>query len=200
MSHPDDICPWQDRFDALVLYIAHRTQADPRFGRVKLARVLYYADLDAYREAGESITGGTYIRLPFGPFPQELEDAEQRLTRTGQVNLVYEVGEGEEKKIIPSPGVRSPDLQGFGYADWQIMVVDNYIKMIAAMTATEVSDQTHREAGWIVAEKTGRTISYAAAFVPNRPPTNVEVNRALQVARKRGWLTNVGWEWERERA
>lgn len=38
----------RERFEALVLYIAWKTRDDPEFGRTKLAKVLFYADLETY--------------------------------------------------------------------------------------------------------------------------------------------------------
>src|SRR3954466_15180163 len=68
-----------ERFEGLVLFIAHSRRHDPRFGRTKLAKSLFYSDFDAYRDQGQPLTGASYIRMPFGPFPRELDSTERAL-------------------------------------------------------------------------------------------------------------------------
>jgi hypothetical protein len=186
----------QDWFDELVLYIAHKTKDDPHFGRTKLAKVLFYSDFDSWRDAGESISGATYIRMPFGPFPRELEQTELRLVERALARLDYDVPPMVEKKIIPIQPVRFTRVAQSG----GLMVIDAYIRIIAEMSARAVSDQTHREPGWILARKTGAEIPYGAAFLPDVPPTDQDVERARQIAREQGWLTDDGWQWKREPA
>lgn len=98
----------QARFEALVLFIAHRRKDDERFGRTKLAKALFYSDFDAYRDQGRSLTAATYIRMPFGPFPRELRATEQTLYDRGVVYLDYVKDVYEEKRIIPLEPL--PDL------------------------------------------------------------------------------------------
>ncbi len=57
------------KFRELFLYIAESCAEDPRFGAVKLNKILYYADFEAYRRLGEPITGDTYRKLSEGPAP-----------------------------------------------------------------------------------------------------------------------------------
>ena len=48
------------KFCELVLYIAKRSEDDPRFCAVKLNKIMYYSDFGAYRRLGQSITGANY--------------------------------------------------------------------------------------------------------------------------------------------
>jgi hypothetical protein len=183
-----------DRFDELVLYIAQRTQQTRDFGRIKLAKVLFYSDFTAYRETGASLTGATYIRLPKGPFPRELDAAEKRLEQNHRVRLAYDVGEYEEKRIVP---LEPQGSAAAVFEAWQLDFVRSMIADIAAGTARRASDRSHEHAGWIVVERTGAEIPYAAAFVPDEPPTGLEAEKAKRIARDRAWLTDAGWQWER---
>lgn len=187
----------QDRFDALVLYIAHHTRNDATFGRVKLAKVLFYCDFTAYREEGASLTGATYIRLPKGPFPRALPEAEARLQRAGLARLDHDVPEYEEKRIV---ALRGADRATNLFEPWQLAFVNIWIDEISAASARRTSDRSHEHSGWILADHTGVEIPYATAFLPEGPPTAVDLARARRVARERGWLTDDGWTWERESA
>jgi hypothetical protein len=55
----------RERFEGLILYIAHRRRDDVRFGRTKLAKVLFFSDFSVYQDQGEPLTGATYIRMTF---------------------------------------------------------------------------------------------------------------------------------------
>jgi hypothetical protein len=185
----------QRRLDALVHYIAHQVRALPDFGRVKLAKVLFYSDFTAYRETGASLTGATYLRYPKGPFPRELWEAEARLERGGRVRLAYDVNEYEEKRILPlTPPTEAEAL----YEPWQLDFVRRMIPEVGSRTSRGISDRSHEHAGWITVED-GAEIPYGTAFVPDEPPTCRDAETARRIARERGWLTAEGWVWERER-
>ena len=159
----------RNRFEALVLYIAHRRRDDGRFGRTKMAKVLFYSDFSIYQDQGESLTGATYIRMPFGPFPEALEDTEEALEAKGLAVLAHD-GEGEydEKRIIPTKG--APDLRSL-FEEWQILAVNDWIDRVAAATATQISEMSHHHPGWLLAKKNGETIPYETAILPQSRPT-----------------------------
>jgi len=43
-------------------------------GKVKLMKLLYFADFDHYSKHGVSITGDTYVKLEYGPVPKHAEE------------------------------------------------------------------------------------------------------------------------------
>lgn len=186
------------RFDAMILYIAHRTQDRLDFGRTKLAKVLFYSDFEVYRDQARSLTGATYKRMPFGPFPRELEDAEERLRSRRQAVLDYDKDQYEEKRIKPCG--TPPDLTRW-YEGWQIATVDIWTDRVAAATARQISDLSHRHPGWRLAGETGNDIPYETALLPGQDrPSGQDRQRAEQIARDRGWLGERGWVWERSLA
>ena len=188
----------RERFEALVLFIAHHRREDPRFGRTKLAKALFYSDFDAYREQGEALTGAHYIRMPFGPFPQQLEEAERALAARGAVYLDYVKDTYEEKRIVPT-GEVPPDLSGI-FEPWELALVSIWADRIALATAREISRLSHHHPGWLMARETGEPIPYRTSLLPQERPTGPDEERAKEVARDRGWLTDEGWLWERDTA
>ena len=155
-----------DRFDALLLHIAGSTSDDERFGRTKLAKVLFYSDFEIYRDQREPLTGATYIHMPFGPFPRELDDAEKRLEAAGLIRLDYKKDSYEEKRIVLT--AHAPDLRSF--ESWQVQLVDAWIRRIRAATAKQISDLSHKHPGWLIAYRTGDEIPYATALLPQERP------------------------------
>src|SRR6059036_264940 len=87
------------KFKELVLLLAKRSDDDPRMSRVKLNKLLYLADFEAFRRLGKSITGATYIRGEHGPMAAELPGAEQELGRSGYLTWRTEPAGPYEQKI-----------------------------------------------------------------------------------------------------
>src|ERR1035437_1475045 len=62
--------PNDDKLRELVLYIATASEGDEPFGKVKLNKILFFADFEAYRRFVRSITGHEYQKLAQGPAPR----------------------------------------------------------------------------------------------------------------------------------
>lgn len=184
----------REQFEGLILFIAHRRSDDPRFGRTKLAKALFYSDFDAYRDQGASLTGAHYVRMPFGPFPQELDETESALDDRGVVYLDYVKDVYEEKRIVPLEPL--PDLSGL-FEPWTLELVGTWADRIALATAGEISRLSHHHPGWLIARETGAPIPYETALLPQEKPTGRDRARAQEIARDRGWLSDAGWVWER---
>lgn len=59
-------------------------------GKVKLMKLLYYADFEHYYRHGHSITGDTYRKLDYGPVPNDADWALEELRRREQLKVRYE--------------------------------------------------------------------------------------------------------------
>ena len=70
-----------EKIKEAILYVSKLSKGDPRFGAIKLNKILYYADFRAYRELGNSISNATYQHLNEGPAPRELLPAIEELIK-----------------------------------------------------------------------------------------------------------------------
>jgi hypothetical protein len=77
----------EEKSRGLIVYIAHKTGDDPRFGDIKLNKVLYFADFRAYDELGQPITGARYQKLEWGPAPRALLPVRHELENDGAVRV-----------------------------------------------------------------------------------------------------------------
>ena len=69
---------------AAIYHICERASAHPdSLDQIKLNKVLWYADARAYLQRGESITGDTYIKKPFGPVARHNRVAVEQLEAAG---------------------------------------------------------------------------------------------------------------------
>jgi hypothetical protein len=187
----------RERFDALVLYIAHRRRDDARFGRTKLAKTLFFSDFESYQIDERPLTGATYIRLPHGPFPKQLGDAETRLAQDGYVFPDYLKEEGEEKRLIPLKPF--PHEWARRFDEGELALVNRWIEHVSSASTRRISELSHDHPGWILAEATGAEIPYRTAILPYERPSPIQAERAKELARERGWLfPNGEWIWERD--
>lgn len=73
------------------------------------AKYLWYADMLAFRELGESMTGATYARLPYGPQLNNYRDL------SGEIRNADEIGAepltAQEKRIIARISMTFPEDQ-----------------------------------------------------------------------------------------
>lgn len=160
---------------ALVHYVCHQAPRE-RLGKVKLHKILYYADINAYVRFGEGITGEVYVKQKFGPVSLHLEEVLEELAEDGLVVLREAEGDNDSAMSDDSIGeagsrryrkgefvsVRKPVLEGF-LAE-EVEVIDGVIEWICFNhTARSISQHSHDEV-WNLLEM-GEEIPYATAYV-----------------------------------
>ncbi|MPZ14411.1 MAG: DUF4065 domain-containing protein [Chloroflexi bacterium] len=165
-----------EKLQELVVYIAEQSQVDPGFGAVKLNKILNFADFYAYRKLGAPITGADYQKLPDGPAPRQLLSARARLLQDGSVMLENRPAFNHvQQRVVPKRSAK-PVL-----SSEQLQVVDEVIKALWGKTAREVSDLSHEEPGWLLAQDY-ETIPYRTAWLSAEPPPQDVIERARRVA------------------
>jgi len=166
------------KFRELLLYIAARSQGDPRFGATKLNKILFYADFWAYKKLGESITGQRYQRLNQGPAPKGLLPATRKMEDAGDCAWAKRDHFGLPQKRLVA--LREPDLSMF--SGDQISIVDAVLRELEPLNASEVSELSHRFLGWQLA-RDREEIPYSTVFLGEpRPPTPEEVEYGRELA------------------
>lgn len=150
-----------DKLPDLIHHITTLCSPD-ELGRTRLAKILWFADVDQYRRTGKTITGSDdYVKDEFGPRHKYLYAAIEELAKSGKV----------EKVARPTPaGVRHelfpkahPDVSKFTAEE--IAVVDRVTAFVCQFSAKQASDITHDEV-WDSAEIFERIPVAAVASVP----------------------------------
>ena len=105
------------------------------------AKYLWYADMVAFRELGESMTGATYARLPLGPQLNNYRDLIDEIKKTDE--SAAEPLTSEEKKIISRISMIFPkDKMVFDAAHREVIVqrkpIGNIIPYSDAAELTEL--------------------------------------------------------------
>ena len=152
------------KFSELVLYIARKSDEDPRFGAVKLNKLLYYADFNAYRRLGKPITGAEYRKLSEGPAPREMLPARTSMLDSGDIGVEFRpYFNGVQQRIV---ALRQPDVSVF--SPEEVGIVDEAISALWNMSARKASDLSHGEIGWLAA-RPKETIPYETAWLSSDP-------------------------------
>ncbi len=175
-----------NKFRELVLYIAAKSADDPRFGAVKLNKILYYADFIAYRRLRRPITDAEYQNLREGPAPRHMLVALDELTAHGDMELeIRDYFNNKQKRVKPR---RDPkDV----FSKDELQIVDEVIEELRPLNAQEVTDRSHREFGWKTTTL-GETIPYRTAWISSEPLTEEQIEACWGMARRRGLLASTG--------
>jgi uncharacterized phage-associated protein len=166
-----------NKFRELVVYVAKKSEDDPHFGALKLNKILYYADFIAYRRRGQPITGATYQKLQQGPAPKQLLKERDVLVDAGEITI--EARERFTKVQQRVVAKRQPKTSHFDPDELDI--VDEVIEELWQKNGREVSELSHKEAGWR-AVGLGQKIPYETAWISNDPPLEEEEAYGRQVA------------------
>lgn len=170
------------KFNALVLLLVHRSASDPRMSRVKLNKLLYLCDFEAFRRLGHSITGATYVRGEHGPMAHELPDTEEQLEEQHKLSWRLEEAGPYTQKV---PVATESDSEPF--TSEQLTVVDYALTELLPHGGKGASEWSHKEsAGWNLVGPL-QPIPYETAIISMKRPDESLFRRAKQLAIERNW-------------
>lgn len=182
-----DLPGGQDRLRQMILYIACKCAHAGRMGQVKLNKILWRADFEAYAARRVPVTGRAYQRLELGPAPQEMVRVLNDMLRD-QVLRYEETDFGDgvvEKRPIAEI---EPNLSLFNREDLEF--VDAAIGYYWDKTGTETSDDSHGIA-WRTREN-GDPMYYELAYLSDEqvsPSQRAEVLAKIEARKARSHRT-----------
>ncbi|HEX4519221.1 MAG TPA: Panacea domain-containing protein [Gaiellaceae bacterium] len=166
----------QARLENLVLYFAARSRADDGYGKIKLNKLLFRSDFEAFRLLGSSITGEEYKRQELGPVAAHLPSLLRRFEEKG-VMAVEAIPAGPYTRQVPvvTDG-HSADLSIFSKDE--LAIAERTLEELRAHGGKSVSDWSHEvSVGWRV-KQTGKIIPYSSAALSIRA-LSPKADRAL---------------------
>jgi len=135
----------REKMRELVLFVAQSEVDDPYFGRVKLAKLLYYIDNEAFLKLGKSITGARYQKLPEGPAAREFVPLRDEMMAKNEAKET-EQDWGDGFTSLRLVAIRDADLEIFSKDE--IAVINGVIAKFAGVSGTSISKISHEEFGW----------------------------------------------------
>jgi hypothetical protein len=178
------------KFKELILLFAERSAADPvmrsRMSRVKLNKLLYLADFEAFRLLGHSITGATYVRGEHGPMAYELPLAEDELGRGGLLSWrVEQLADGVSQKVPVAEQAADPSV----FESDELPIIEYALKELAEHGGKAAADWSHDDSvGWRLAKEDLERIPYETSIIASEPAP------AKTVARLRDRVLSGNWE------
>lgn len=162
----------EDVLKELILYVAAKCGLDEHYGVLKLNKILFYSDFQAYKQRGKPITGAVYKKYTHGPAPDVMKRVRAEMVESGdaieyQTPLPGTSDDGEpiaEKRLL---ALRTAKLNDILTAD-EIAIVDDVIERLRKMTGKAVSRMSHRHPGWYLPDME-QSIPYFAALLPEAP-------------------------------
>jgi len=168
------------RLRELILYIADRSQDDPKFGATKLNKILYFSDFVSFREYGQPITGAMYMRLENGPAPIHLVPVRNEMLESGEIAMEPRQYYTYQQTVLKP--LREPNLDLFTARD--IALVDAIIQELRELDAKELTDLSHNRAWQIANNK--EPIPYEAILLSDASLTADDVAWAHGLAEQCG--------------
>lgn len=172
----------EERFRELVLYISQKCANDPRFGSVKLNKILFLSDFLAFAHYGEPITGFEYQKLEQGPAPRRLLPVRKQMIENKELGL-QEVPLKSGNTQLRTVNLRRPNLAVF--KPEHIAVVDTVIDAVSEADAVTMSELTHKMVGWKAA-RYKETIPYETIFLTDEPLSEADEERGREIAEEHG--------------
>jgi hypothetical protein len=162
----------------LILYLATKSEKDPRFSATKLNKLLFYCDFAAYRQLGSSITGHSYQKLNFGPAPKVMLPVLETMKQDGDCIEIERDHFGYRQKRVVA--TRPPDVSRLSAQE--LYLADQIVDDLWESSASQVSDLSHDFIGWKVAAF-GEVIPYETSFVgdPAMPLSDDEIEFCRQL-------------------
>jgi hypothetical protein len=161
MRHKVDM----EKAEKMLMYLSQCSKQDPKFGTVKLAKLMFYSDFAAFKELGKPITGLEYKKLPQGPVPTLAKSIQDSLIERG--DLDEREGSFGRKQLRPTKRFNRKAFSET-FTDDELAIMDRTYCAIRPLKAGEVSDLSHEFLGWELAQD-GEVIPYATCLInPDR--------------------------------
>lgn len=129
--------------------------------KTKLNKLLFYADFNAYRLTGYSITGLEYRAIQFGPVPSQFQKMYVNLSEQGHISIEEQYfGNGaygdEIRANIPFDATL--------FSQHELNALQFVAKHYGKLSTDEIVKLSHEEAGWHDNAEQKALINYRYAF------------------------------------
>jgi hypothetical protein len=141
--------PDKEKLRQLALYVAHRSENDPRFGRVKFNKILFYCDFMHYLKTGRSITGYSYIKMEFGPCPEDFDILEKEMDKADELKLQTR----ERYGLIQKRPIALIEYDLKKFTGEEIATVEEVLQGLDGYNGKQVSELSHMFVGWELAKE-----------------------------------------------
>jgi transcriptional regulator with XRE-family HTH domain len=152
------------KFKNILLYILERCAGKPNVGETVLHKLLYFSDFNYYELYEEHLTGAKYLKLPYGPIPQELDAIITQMIDNGQLQRVKTAY--HHSSLVRYLPLQKANLTELKASEKETM--DRVIEQMSDWSALAITNFAHKDLPWL-ATKEGEEIHYELAFYRETP-------------------------------
>ena len=135
------------KFQEMILNAALLGAEDPGFDVVKLSYALYYADLAAALETGQSISGAEYRKYPEGPTAVEHPGQLKAMVENGTMKILETRWLGR-KIMKPMAQVRPSWQHNALFTGLERELANQAARAVVALTAEQLKAQVETDENW----------------------------------------------------
>jgi antitoxin SocA-like protein len=157
------------KFGELILYLAKLSESDPKCGRTKLNKLLFYVDFRAYERFGAPVSGQRYQKRDYGPTAGSFMPVVRALEEERACVWAERQYHGRPMKKLVA--LREPDLRLF--RPEEIDLIHEILEELYPFDARDLTNKTHAFAGYQAAEM-DEEIPYNMVFVDDARPLSPE--------------------------
>jgi len=144
----------------LIVYITQK--AVSKINKTKLNKLLFYCDFLHYKHYGKSITGITYVHLPYGPCPENFQTLFSLLADGGLISIKEHMHpDSMIVEEIVNIGEKGKDLK-VDFSESELAVVNYVMSALSSKTANELTNISHKEKAY-TCTRDGDQINYEFA-------------------------------------
>lgn len=142
----------EEKYQNVILYLCSKLRDNKVWGKVKLAKLLYYVDFDRfeYDESMVTVTGDVYKRLPHGPFPESFEKVAKDLEELGKLSISEKEWSSDKKAVVIYEALKEADESVF--SPEELFILDRVVTLYGNLSGAELEAKSHREAPWLGVE------------------------------------------------
>ena len=149
----------KEKYKQAILFFLNSSANNIRLGKVKLFKLLYYADFDHYQVYKTPITGDVYNKKAYGPVPQSAQAIMYEMCSDNLLEMTTRrIGDYRQNVYTPLVS-HQPDA----FTTTEMQVLDHVVQKWTSHSTQEIVVATHGEAPWRAVEM-AEEIPYALAF------------------------------------
>ena len=151
--------PDLNKFCAMTAYFAR--QIEPF--KVKMCKLLFYADFSHFKKYGQSISGTRYIAIDMGPVPNNFDGLFNEARRSGAIHIVYRENNNWER--VGEQFLAGENATFSVLSEEETETLNQVVKRFEKTSTAEIIGLSHREKGWLDCREEKGVISYRYGFL-----------------------------------
>lgn len=151
--------PNLERFMHMVTFFAEKMQPF----KVKMNKLLFYADFLNYKKTGHSISGARYLAIQRGPVPKNYDSLFNETAENGLVDMkceFFDNGKYNQQFLALEESRFNPEL----FTDEELKTIREVAQRFHNTNTKDIIELSHLEKGWVENECAKKDISYTYSF------------------------------------